>query len=210
MILTSKNKLADQILRLLDGRTTRDSDILIEEIYVAIEQTLADVVRYRYFEDKQDDIGYIDGNLIIPYKNQEVLKDEDISEYYVCLPSNYAAMPGGMGVSFVSGMGDQTNAYVPVSSNFKSLFRNLKSACMGGRNTFRVEDGRIYLPSFDDKSNPAPSKIMVKLVAGIGGKTPYEEFSIPSDMQKVVVDSVFQIYVNKQPSDYVNDGVDIK
>lgn len=216
---TSKKKIADQALMIISGgMPTRDSAIHIQEILIAVEQAFATVVKGSWFQNKNEGISELNGTYVYTFKNQLILKDDDLNQWYTDLPASYIDLPHEIGIQTVAFMpiprtntqpvsqGSQDDAIVRVPNGFLSLTRDLEVAGLSGRIGYYVEGTRIYYVNMNTSNYG--SKVMIKLNVSLDGIDEDELINIPPEIQKQIVDMVVERYMTEQvaPKDILNDN----
>jgi hypothetical protein len=196
--------LSEQILRIL-GQRTDDKSIDIRDVKLNVKQSLAYVIRTRYFLSKQDDVAEIDGTLISVFKDKEVVKGSD-GRYYTDLPCDIMSMPYGSGISFVSPTKDPTTHYKQVSFGFCDLYRGLDSYRLEGYNGFYTEEDRIYYVNLSDCENV--ETVRFGILVGVDNLNDDKKFQIPADMEYEVINEVLKVYGVWKPDDITNDSID--
>ena len=208
MSVTSKYKLAEQALRIISGGTpTNDAQVTMQEVMIGVSQAFGSVVRNNYFEGKAIGEPMVNGNFVYTFEDVDIKRDNSKSLYYSILPATTITLPYDMGVFQVSKMKDQNHAFVPLPNGFMPLFYGLDSSTLEGRIGYFVEDGRIYFPNMNAKNKV--EKVLMKLVAPLGGIGDEDEVNIPDDMQLEIVKIVTQMYAAERaaPHDEISDLV---
>ena len=203
--MATKRSLAEQILLLL-SKNSSDSEIDEREIIIAVEQTLANVIRIRYFESKAEDVGEVNGALMSAFRNVPVTKDSELCSYYSELPAKTIDLPHGIDINKVAPMYEVSNSYVEVPTGFDTLYGDLQSQALSGRIGFYREGNRIYYVNMG--YNEAPNSVYIRMVAGINSLPADRELNIPADMEAQVIQFVLQMYGQKPQEDITNDNVD--
>ena len=202
---TTCNILAEQVKRIL-GRRTDDSDIDEREVCLNIKQTIAYLVRQRFFLSKQDDIAEIPDSLVKTFPGIDVVKDEEMGDFFSVLPSSVMDLPYGSGIRLVAPSGNASGAFVPVSNTHGSLYSGLESSGLEGRVGYYQDGKKIRYENMPQGEKP--EKVMIRLVAPVEGISDDEDIDIPADMQMEVVTAVLEIYGVYRQQDEINDQVD--
>lgn len=205
---TSKYKIAEQILRILaGGDISKDENIDIREIILAVGQSFASIAERRFFENRSVDTRRIDGQLIFSFDDVEVKEDKGKNLFYSELPSSIVSLPNGMGISAVTSSTDISDAFVPTTNNYLSLFRSSPIFNLGGRRGYFQENGRIYYVNIDPLN--CPDKVIIKMVASLDGIGDEDEIIVPKNIENEIVREVLQLFGNPLPHDTVNDDRDL-
>mgnify|MGYP003113593848 CR=1 FL=1 len=206
---TTKNQLAEQIIRILNsGDTTHDNSIDPRELLLAIEQERDRVVRMRLFESLERGQGEIPGDIISTFDNIMIKRDTTKDLLYSSLPGRIMSLPKDMGIVHVSYTKDQYNAFVRMPNGSLSLYNGLVSSMIGGRGGYWLEGDRIYYNSAIDDC--CGNTVIVKMVMNSGDVNPDDIFPIPSDLESEVIRNVLQLYAPMKniPNDEVNDNME--
>jgi len=203
--LSTKASIAEQIKRII-GKSTADARLDEREIMINVEQTLAYLIRTRYFLSKRDDVPEIHGGLISSFKDVSVKYDEDEEKYFFVVPSKTVDIPHGYGIKSVSPSTEPQENYIEVNNGFGSLYSGSGALKISGKIGFYRQGQRIYFQNM--KKTEKPDTIIFRAVLGIGSLGKHDRLDIPADMEKECVDYVVQLYSNYQPSDDAADNVD--
>ncbi len=217
--MTTKNKIAEQALRILSGGSpTRDSKIAIQEIMIAVEQAFAYTVKLAWFQNKNEGLSELNGTYVYTFRNQDIIQDTELNQYYTALPGSYIDLPHELGIQTVAFMPQVNKDYQPVSkgsqddpivrvpNGFLGLTRGLAVGALENRIGYYVEGTRIYYVNMT-KSNYG-NKVMIKLAVSLDGIDQDEQINIPPEVQKQIVDMVVERYAPEQiaKKDIVNDN----
>ena len=205
--MITKYALAELALRRLSGGDiSKDSEINIREMMLAVSQARDFVVRQELWQLLA--MGEVDiaGEYITTYEDVAIHKDDKKNLYYSDIPANYINLPKDMGVYQISLMQDQFNSFVPTSSTFFSMYRGLLSQDLGGRKGYFVEGKRVYytnMASADDIE-----KALFKLVVSSSEVDEDDIFPIPADKEMEVINMAVQSYLQMKqiPNDQLNDN----
>lgn len=202
--MTTKYRIAEQALNIINkGPVGKDSDFGIQSLMLYVTQALADVVRRRYFEGKADDVGFVDGGLIITFRKQPVLLDG--KRYYAVIPSSTVSLPRNMGYFQIYPTNDPLFNYVAVPTGFAALYSNLEAFKLGGKIGYEPIENEFTFHNMTPQSRP--KTVDIRIAAGIDGD-PDKEFNMPSDIEKMVIDVCVERYLQTGQKDLVNDNVD--
>lgn len=204
---TSKAKIAEQIQRMLSGGTpSRDSQVTIQELIVAVSQMFAQAVKFNLFANKKEGESEVDGSFIYPFEDVPVKKDHHKDLYYSILPSPTITLPSGAGVYQISLMKDQENSFVLVPANFKALTKGLPMANIETNIGYWREGNRVYYTNISAADEI--TEVLIKLIVGIDGIGDDDLIDIPLDIQADIIQKVFQMYTPQQqlPKDDLNNN----
>lgn len=205
MAFTTQERLVEQVLNELNKRNI-DSNIEFGDVKLRMQQTLASLIRARYFQSKADDVAEISGAYYYTFKNISVLQDEDTDQYYFELPASTMELPGGIGIKDVAPMQDPTHGYRPVQNGFNTLYQNLASSMLQGYIGYYEEAGKIFFVNTTASNNP--DKVLIKLAVPFDGIAEDAVINIPMDAQMEAVTAVVQYFLQQPQKDETNDRVD--
>ena len=203
-MLTTQRKIAEQILRRLK-KFTDESDIDERELMIATHQSLASIVRNRYFQGKQDETGEVDGSLYYTIHNNEVLEDDNIG-YHIKTPSSAIALPFGIDISRVWSM--KGRGFIEVPKNFNDMYYNMETSMLAGLIGFYRSGNDLVFVNMTNINKP--EKISITMLLPFGSLDEDDEMTIPADMVDEVIETVFVKYAKSLqiPTDETNDSND--
>jgi hypothetical protein len=207
---TTKYKLADQALRILSGGDiTNATDTQIREMMVAVSQARDFLVRQDVWNLIQGvDSFDIPGEYITTYE-VEVKYDEKYDIMYSKLPAKYLNLPRNLGVYSVSLAKDMWNAFIPVSPNFRSLYRGLGASGLEDRIGYWISDRKVYFQGMDQSDNIG--NVSMRLIVASNEIDDEDEvFPIPADKELEVVKLAIDLYAPQKaaPSDEINNTIE--
>jgi hypothetical protein len=199
--MTTANKLAEQVLRMLSGGDpSDDSGFDLREIKLLVIQVLNTLVRTNFFQNIQVEKDQAAADtFLVTFRNIPLAKDEETDEYYFLLPAFPVDIPGGKGLKQVSGMQDENFLINPAGADM--IYRKLPAGGMGGNIGCHQEGQRMVIENPCNKD--LPDLIKVKMItAGVDDKP----LPIPPDQEILVVERVFQLLGRPMPQDKVSDS----
>lgn len=202
--MTTKYRIAEQILLELNKRSY-DSAITMQQVMLKVNQSLAYLVRMRYFASKQSDTEELDGSLIFTFKDVSVTKDADRDEYYTELPATTMSLPNGIGIRSVIPKGSKRE-YRPVTNGFSGLYEGMISSKLEGSVGYYQENEKLFFVNMDSTNNP--EYVLMKIVLPLDGIDEDASLNIPMDMQEEVISYVVQKYMATPIKDTTADNVD--
>lgn len=210
MALTSKEKLAEQVLNDLQKRNI-DSNIKYGDCILRIQQNLAWVIRNRFFTTKADEVADIDGSYFFTFRNQTVLHDEEMGHYYIVPPATAMELLHGAGIKAVAPMKEPNNSYKPVPYGFNDLYRGLEAQLLDGAIGYQPEGdaekgAKIIFVNMNGGNKP--EKVLITMAVPFDGIDDEVILNIPMDIQKEVVDTTVSYFVNSPQKDVTNDRID--
>lgn len=203
--MTSKNKLSEQILRILSGgNISRDAQVSLQELSIAVSQEFAIAVKINYFQNRQQGVTELNGSYIYTF-TQPVLKDVPKNLFYTELPSAFIDLPHEMGVNQISYVSGQTNPFARVSNGFLGLMSGLDLDGLQNRVGFWIENDRIYYINIEENT----TNVIMKLAVALDAFDDDTLINIPPDIASLIIDSVLKKYGIEQaaPHDDINNGV---
>lgn len=201
-MLTTQRKISEQILRRLK-KYSDDTDLDEREITLAVHQSLASIVRNRYFQSKVDETGEVDGSLYYTIKNLEVLKDDE--GYYVEVPSSAIALPFGIDIAK---LGSGGSSYIEVPLRFNDMYKGREASMLAGNIGFYRSGLNLYLVNVTSINNP--TKLSITMLLPFSTLNEDDDMNLPSDMVDEVVEVVYKKFLTtlQFPTDNINDSKD--
>lgn len=208
--MTTKAKLAEQILRLYKGgEVSSDNSLSLAEVKLLVGQALNRLLKIERLQSQaQYGDDFPEHTSIATYTNVTVSQDYTTGEYYATLPAFPIALPNNMGVWHISLLDDVDAPFIPIPSSSMGLLKNLPTGVMQGLTGYEVNGSRVtfktdYLFSSNEKL------LMRLLVVDLDSLTDYNPLPIPSDLEDVVIKEVLTLLGAMQAQqDIVPDGND--
>ena len=206
--MTTKRRLAEQILRRLSGGdASDDSQYDIREIMLFVGQALGFLVKANYLENLRYGDTSIGSQYISTFPGVPVQFNKTTGKAFIDLPCTYLDLPDGRGIFHISPLRQQDNAFVPVRNGSETLFSHSAAGNLEGRIGFWAEGNRVYFNK--DISREGCNEVLLKLAVvspeSIGADDPYP---ISSDMEIVVIGKVLEIMGIRVENDDANDNND--
>jgi hypothetical protein len=203
--MTSKSKIAEQILRRL-SKYTDESSIDERELMLSVHQSLASLLRVRFFESKNIDFQEVDGSVYYTVSDNSVLKDNPRQEYYTLVPSSTISLPYGVDIKRVGP--PQGRGYVEAQLGFNDLYSNLPSCSLESNVGYYREGARLYFINMSVTN--LPENVNITMTLPLDKIEEDDELNIPADMVDVVVEQVFEKYARTLgiPTDEENNSID--
>jgi hypothetical protein len=192
--MTTKAKLAEQILRLYKGgEISSDNSLSLAEVKLLVGQTLNRLLKIERLQT-QTQLGqeFPEHTSVATYTNLTVTQDFTTGEYYTTLPVYPISLPNNMGIWHISLLDDVDTPFIPIPSSSMGLLKNLPTGAMQGMTGYEVNGNRItfktdYLFSSNEKL------LMRLLVVDVDSLTDYNPLPIPPDMEDVVIKEVLTL-----------------
>lgn len=205
-MLTSKEKIAEQILRKL-RKYSVDSDIDSRELMLSVHETLAAIIRVRLFETKGQESQEVDGSFYYPINDISVLKNTASGHYYINLPSTSISLP--FGVDFKRVGTAQGKGFIPVPNGFNDLHDSLPSMSLETQIGYYKSGGTLEFVNMTASSKPDTINIIMAIP--FDALEEDDEINIPADLRGQVIDSVFKQFSGtlQMPGDDVSNTMDV-
>ena len=192
--MTTKAKLAEQILRLYKGgEISSDNSLSLAEVKLLVGQTLNRLLKIERLQT-QTQLGqeFPEHTSVATYTTLTVSQDYATGEYYTTLPVYPISLPNNMGIWHISLLDDVDTPFIPIPSSSMGLLKNLPTGAMQGMTGYEVNGNRItfktdYLFSSNEKL------LMRLLVVDVDSLTDYNPLPIPPDMEDVVIKEVLTL-----------------
>lgn len=184
------NRLADQVMRLLNGGdySPSESKFDIREIAIAVEQASAKLIRLRTFEEYRMGESNSLGQYLAVFTGQEIKQDATRNLSYVDIPSKYISLPKGRGVNSIGPEGDEFVKYIPLDAGALN-FANIRHApFIQGNSGYWLEGMKAYF------SNELKGNVVIKLITGA---------DLVADMESDIIAQVYSIYRTEKPEDKI-------
>jgi len=203
--MTSKSKIAEQILRRL-AKYSDEASVDERELMLSIHQSLASLIRVRFFESKNIDFQEVDGSVYYTINDNLVLQDNIKKEYYTNIPSSTISLPYGVDLKRVGT--PQGRGFVEAQNGFKDLYAGLASCSLENNTGYYREGSRLYFINMDVTN--LPENVSITMTLPLDKIDEDDELNIPADMVEQVVEQVFEKYVKTSsiPADEENNSID--
>lgn len=189
--MASKVRIAQQAKRILG------INVPTQELILFASQAYAYVVKKNWWNNRKDGETGLNGSFIYSFDDNAIALDSGKNLYYSTLPSSFLGdIPHEMGIPHVSFMESYDYPFVRLANGMPGLFQGLQSETLDSRNTFFVENNRIYLPTI--KPETADKTLLIKMVVSLQGLSDEEEISIPPDIELEIINMTVQMYQEKQ------------
>lgn len=214
--MTTKKKLAAQIMRLLSGgNKTKDSNL--NELYIIEEigQVCHKLIRGEYFELKNAFDEPLQHTYIATYTNVTVTNDTQRQRNYALLPARPMHLPGGLGIQEVrpyTGKPAKDVPMIPIMPHEISLFSGLNTGMEIFKDSYCWEPDRdrVWFTEKNDATLIDNSITAVEIKMAVidpaqVGTT--DELPISPEMEIDVISQVLALhgYTGKEAEDLVNN-----
>lgn len=182
------NKLAEQVMRLLNGGDYSPSESKwdIREVAIAVEQASAKLIRLRTFEEIRFGDSNSLGQYLATFTGQEIKRDTVRNLSYIDIPAKYISLPKGRGVHSIGPEGNEFVKYIPLDAGALN-FTNIRQApFLQGNSGYWLEGSKAYF------SNELSGNAVIKLITGAG---------LVADMESDIVTQVYSLYRTEKPED---------
>ena len=183
-MLTSLYQIAEQCKLITEKRVS------VQALTFAVKDAYAQIAKKQWYANMAEDSGELNGSFLYTFKSVEPILDCDTDMYYIMIPSSYLELPHQLGVNWVSYMKDRTSFVL--TSNW-GIFSNLKSAIMGGRQVYSIENSRMWFPKMDQNS---VGPLLLKLAIALDNVEPEDELNIAPNIVSDIIAMVVAPYMN--------------
>ncbi len=189
---TTFRQIAEQAHRKLSGGDVpQDSKWDIRELTLYARQCLGDVIKGGWYKDLVFEQRTPDEQFVIRYANVPVSSTGYNGQKFSILPSSYVSLPFRMGINQVRPDQDTTVEFIPVGTNFESTFSGLEASNLNGNVGYYPEGNNIFYTSNISLAGKEYTSVTIKLFGGYEGITDLTPINIPVEMQRVMVDMIF-------------------
>jgi len=201
-MITTQRQISEQILRRLRG-VTDETSFDEREIQLAVKQTLASIVRNRYFQGKQTETGEVDGSLFFTLEENKVLKDR-LGRFYIETPSSSIALPFGVDIRKLWKTGGSSFIEVPIG--FLDLYEGNDAYLLAGKSGFFREGNKIILVNVSEINNP--KKLNITMLLPFDRLDEDDSVTVPADMVDEAIEIVAAKFANTSQlkQDETNDS----
>lgn len=206
--MTTKYKLAEQVLNLINGgRTKAATEVRIEYVMEYIQQTINSLYKQDQFSVNLANGETIPSSLMLTtYDNGGVgytpVQYKGVSK--VSLPVMPISLPKGLGVFEISYIGDYNVPFIPIQPGQQGLLRTEKLInALFSQVAYEVNGSTVI---FNQDITPAAKNVMFKLVTmDFSAYSDYDMIPLSSDMESEVIQSAFKLFSAQMPSVKVDD-----
>jgi len=182
------NKLAEQVMRLLNGGDYSPSESKwdIREVAIAVEQASAKLIRLRTFEEWRTGESNSLGQYLATFTGQEIKRDTVRNLSYVDIPAKYISLPKGRGVHSIGPEGKEFVKYIPVGAGALNFASIRQAPFLQGNSGYWLEGSKAYF------SNELSGNVVIKLITGA---------DLVADMESDIITQVYSLYRTEKPED---------
>lgn len=198
-----KTQLAEQIIKILEGRLSKDMKYSFREVELMVEQELALQIKINLFSNYKVGEAINPGQYLVTFEDVPVKRSESRNRDYIDIPARFVDLPGGKGLWSIGAMGNDYNKFIPLkagSANFTTIYQ---VPFLQDNVGYEVEGMRAMFTK--DLINAGIDSCLVQLVA-----TNTPEINITSDMDMMVIKGVLEILGIEKQSDKVNDNAEAR
>lgn len=184
------NKLAEQVMRLLNGGDYSPSESKwdIREVAIAVEQASAKLIRLRTFEEIRFGDSNSLGQYLATFTGQEIKRDTVRNLSYIDIPAKYISLPKGRGVHSIGPEGNEFVKYIPLDAGALNFTQIRNAPFLQGNSGYWLEGSKAYF------SNELSGNAVIKLITGAG---------LVADMESDIVTQVYSLYRTEKPEDKI-------
>ena len=214
--MTTKKKIAAQVIRLLSGgNPTKDSNLNEKYIMEEVGQVAHKLIKGEYYELKNAFDEPLQHTYIATYTNITVTNDTQRQRNYALLPARPMHLPGGLGIQEVSpytGKPAIDVPMIPLMPHEISLFRGLNTGMEIFKDSWCWEPDRdrVWFTEMNDETLIDKSITAVEMKLAVidpaqVGET--DELPVCPEMEIDIIREVLALhgYTGKEVQDLVND-----
>lgn len=203
--MDSKQKIAEQIIRLLsggedNGRWDRREIILS---ICQVRDTMAVIAFYEAMKNEERDIDEV---WLSTYKGIISAKDNDNGQWYIELPATPIVFPRNKGINTVSFAKDIYSPFMPMSNTSPWLLKESGTQIVDllGNIGYYQEGSRLYFIGLD-----AAAPITVTMVANASAIPDHDFFPVAPDKIQIIIEKVVALYggAGQKPMDVQNKDI---
>jgi hypothetical protein len=201
-MITTLAILAEQIIiQESGGDQSRDSELEQEDVILLIKQSAAQVVATQIANKQMNEDISIEHHFIHRIPGVAVTKDAGRGLYYSDLPSVPFAMPDNRGVREIYPGTNYEAPFMPVASGAISFVAD----SLHGEVAYTLEQGKVW---YHNMKKVVPQVRMTIVALNLETIEEDDQFYLPYEMQKVVIEEVRKLLSTTLESDDVNDSND--
>lgn len=197
-VFNKKTQLAEQILKVLEGRPTKDTKYSYPEIELMVEQELALQIKINLFSNYRVGEAINPGQYLVTFEDVPVKTSESRNRDYIDLPAQFIDLPGGKGVWSIGPMGNDWDKFIPLKSGSTNFGRINNVPFLQDNVGFEIEGMRAMFTK--DLIKDGLTDCLVQLVT-----TSVPDINITADMDILVIKGVLEILGVEKASDKSND-----
>lgn len=215
--MTTKRKLAAQIIRLLSaGTKSKDSTLSERYIFEEIQQVTHRLLRLSWFENRN--LGNFDANhlMIATYDTVAVLNDDTRNRNYCALPAYPENIPGGYGAQSVRPLTGNVSVdvdMIPIQPHELSMFRSLSVGMEILKDQFcwELDRDKIWFTERNNKTllESDIDNLEVKMLVIDPSQVEADDnYPVPPGMEFDIIKEVLALhgYTSKEVADMVNNN----
>ncbi|HAD96401.1 MAG TPA: hypothetical protein DCG19_03285 [Cryomorphaceae bacterium] len=204
--MTTKGKLAEQILRLLKGG---DLGAEIEtderEIFLLIGQVINQLIKAERFLNLNENDRHTSPTFIASYEDVPLAPYQRVCK--LTLPAYPVSLPRNMGVWRIAPMTDFNNPFIPMQSGQYAMFQGHVAGILQSKTGYEVQGREVIFTR--DLISLGTTEVFVQLIIlDIDQYDEFEPLPINTDQEMQVIQQVVQILAPRPESDKVVDNKD--
>ncbi len=193
--MTTKYKIAEQVIRLLDGNQDINTRVHLNDIKLLIEQACNQILKADYFQTSLPEGDVVPNNaMIFTYDNVPVTSYKGKSK--CSLPAFPINLPRNLGVLHVSKTDAIDEPFIPIPASLYGVVK--PQALLGdlsGLIGYEVV-GRDVIVTKDLTTIPISNVFMRLVGVDLAQLTDYDPLPLSSDMELTVVTQVYNMVSN--------------
>jgi len=202
--MSNRSQISEQILRLLEGGTpSNDTPWDLREIRLLVDQSVAYNVKLLAYDALRVGDKGVGDQFIITYSKVPVKKDEDRKIFYVNAPSKYINLPGNSGLRSVGPMGNEFDKFIPIGMGGLNFRKSHAGPFLQGNVGYWAEGSMIMFDK--DMSDLGIKEVVIQVLT-----TDSDDFEIPIDIERDVIEYVYKLMSSSKQKDDLSDNNDVQ
>jgi hypothetical protein len=205
--MTTKKKIAEQVLMLLKGGNPKAASTVKEEdLYTYIGQAMNTLFKTEQLSIQMPFGETIPaGAMLALYENLPVVAANGVSK--TVLPAFPVLLPKNIGLFGIAPHGDWTKRFIPIPPGMKHLIKEMGLMNdMFGQVCFEQAGNTVWYDKDLTAQSPAVTAVDIWMVVmDISQYTDYDLLPVPADMEATLVEKAFQLFINQRPADNAVD-----
>lgn len=198
-IFNKEEQLAEQILKVLEGRPSNDNKFSWKEIVLMVKQQLALQIKINLFTNYKMGEAINPGQYLVTFEDVPVKTNTSRNRDYIDLPARFVDLPGGKGVWSIGPMGNDWDKFIPLKAGASNFGRIHNVPFLQDNVGYEVEGMQAMFTK--DLIDNGLTTCLVQLVT-----TDAVVLNITQDMDSAVIRGVLEILGAEAPSDKVDDN----
>ncbi len=198
-VFNKKTQLAEQILKVLEGRPSGDAKFSFREIELMVEQELATQIKINLFSNYKVGEAINPGQYLVTFEDVPVKHSESRNRDYIDLPARFIDLPGGKGVWSIGPMGNDWNKFIPLKSGATNFASIDNVPFLQDNVGYEIEGMRAMFTK--EMINSSLTECLVQLVT-----SNVPDINVTGDMDISIINGVLAILTGENASDKSSDN----